>query len=106
MKKQPTTKLERAQKKVASIKGFYNHLTVYIILNSIVLFTSGKFIFTLFNKDVMGNPNFLNWINWNVYGTPIIWGIVLLVHGLVVFGIKPSFLKRWEQQQLEKYMRE
>ncbi|MDP5230268.1 MAG: 2TM domain-containing protein [Cellulophaga sp.] len=106
MKKQPVTKLERAQKKVANIKGFYNHLTVYIIINCIVLFTSGKFIFILFSEEALGNPKFLDWINWNVYGTPIIWGIVLLIHGLVVFGIKPSFLKNWEQKQLEKYMRE
>ncbi|WP_158973573.1 2TM domain-containing protein [Cellulophaga sp. L1A9] len=100
------TKLERAQKRVATIKGFYDHLTIYLIINILVFIFRGKFIITLLSKEALGNPQILNWIDWNVYGIPIIWGIGVLIHGLVVFKIKPSFFTDWEEQKIKKYMSE
>lgn len=106
MKINQNSKLERAKKKVASIKGFYNHLVVYVLLNLTLFLLKEKVVFTLLSKEAISDPNFLNWINWNVFGTPIIWGIGLLIHAILVFGSKPSFVKNWEEKQLEKYMRE
>tara|TARA_R110002012_G_scaffold322108_1_gene555942 strand:- start:59080 stop:59406 length:327 start_codon:yes stop_codon:yes gene_type:complete len=106
MKNNLNSKLERAKLKVANLKGFYNHLVVYIIINLSLIIFKEKVIFTLLSKEAIGNPDFLNWINWNVFGTPIIWGIGLLIHALFVFGSKPTFIKKWEQKQLQKYMRE
>lgn len=106
MKNQPVLKLQRAKKKVDSIKGFYNHLVVYVIINLTLFVLREKVILTLLSKESIGDPNFLHWINWNVFGTPIIWGIVLFIHAIIVFGSKPSFIKNWEQQQLKKYMQE
>jgi NADH:ubiquinone oxidoreductase subunit 4 (subunit M) len=100
------TKLERAQKRVAAIKGFYDHATIYLIVNILVLIFKGKFILTLLSEEAIGNPQFLNWIDWNIYGTPILWGIGLLIHGLVVFGIRPKFLNEWEERTIKKYMDE
>ncbi|MBO0589939.1 2TM domain-containing protein [Cellulophaga sp. E16_2] len=100
------TKLERAQKRVATLKGFYDHLTIYLIINILVFIFKGKFIITLLSKEALGNPQILNWINWNVYGAPIIWGIGVLIHGLVVFKIRPSFLSKWEDRKIKKYMNE
>lgn len=100
------TKLEKAEKRVKSIKGFYNHLVVYIMVNTLLLIFKGKFLFTLLSEEAIGNPNFLKWIDWNIYGTPILWGIGLLIHAICVFGFKPQFFKDWEERQLEKYMKE
>ncbi|WP_282144505.1 2TM domain-containing protein [Cellulophaga baltica] len=100
------TKLERAQKRVATIKGFYDHLTIYLIINILVFIFKGKFIITLLSKEALGNPQILNWIDWNVYGTPIIWGIGVLIHGVIVFKIRPSFLTNWEEKKIKKYMNE
>lgn len=97
---------DRARKKVDDIKGFYGHLAVYIIINGIVLFTSGKFIFTLLSKEALGNPEFLKGLDWNVYGIPILWGIGLFIHGLTVFTRNPFLGKAWEERQLKKYMNE
>ena len=97
---------DRAKKKVQNIKGFYGHLVIFIIANLIVIFTKGKFLsFQGFNAIVENVP-FLNWINWDVYGTPIIWGLFLISHGLNVFGKNPFFGKAWEERQLRKYLGE
>ena len=106
MKNDNLTKLEKAHKRVENIKGFYNHAVVYIMINSVVLIFKGKFLFTILSAEAIGNSDFLKWIDWNVYGTPIIWGIGLLIHGIVVFGSRPQFLRNWEERQLEKYMEE
>ncbi len=100
------TKYERAKKRVAQIRGFYNHLAAYIIVNAILLLLRNKITFILISKTALGNPDFLNWIDWNIYGTPIIWGVILMFHAIKVFG-KISFLgSKWEERQLERFMKE
>jgi len=106
MKPNNLTKLERAKKRVAHIKGFYNHLVIYVFINVMLLLVKEKFMFKLVSAQAVGNPNFLKWIDWNVYGTPIVWGIGLAIHGIIVFSAIPKYLKSWEERQIEKYMKE
>lgn len=100
----PSTAYERARKRVDDIKGFYGHLTAYIIVNTILLLARGKFHFMLLSKEALGDPEFLNWLDWNVYGTPIIWGIGLIIHAISVFAKNPFLGKAWEERQIEKYI--
>jgi hypothetical protein len=100
----PLSSYERARKRVDEIKGFYGHLTAYIAVNAVLLLARGKIHFMLLSKGALGDPEFLNWIDWNIYGTPIIWGVGLLTHGLYVFKMNPFFGKNWEERQIEKYM--
>ena len=102
--KKPSTSYERARKRVDDIKGFYGHLTAYIIVNAVLLLARGKFHFMLLSKGALGDPEFLNWLDWNVYGTPIVWGIALGIHALSVFVKNPFLGKSWEERQIEKYM--
>ncbi|WP_240315538.1 2TM domain-containing protein [Aquimarina longa] len=85
---------EKAKKRVEKEKGFYLHLMVYIVINSILLFTNSDF----------KNEGFKNWLNWQLYITPILWGIGLLSHGLSVFGKKISFAKKWEERKIQELM--
>ena len=103
-KKKPSTSYERAQRKVKDIKGFYTHLAVYVIVILAVLLTRGKFM--SIENSVFQNAEFLNWIDWNLYGTPIIWGIGLAIHGISVFGKNPFLGKAWEERQLRKFLDE
>ena len=104
-----STKLERAQKQVKDIKGFYRHLIIYFTVNVILLF-SQRVSFCIVCEEAFENADFLNWMNWNVIGTPILWGIGLLIHAAYVFKwgqkIRPNFMKNWEEKQIRKYMRE
>lgn len=105
-KDEKLSKFERAQKKVAEIRGFYNHLVVYIIVNAALLLFREKFVFTLISKEALGNPEFLDWLNWNIFGTPIIWGIALGIHAFKVFSNRSIFGKEWEERQIRKYLEE
>tara|TARA_R110002051_G_scaffold132697_1_gene206293 strand:+ start:11423 stop:11749 length:327 start_codon:yes stop_codon:yes gene_type:complete len=106
MKQNNLTKLERAKKRVEKIKVFYNHFVIYVFINAALILLKEKFIFKIVGPEIIGNPDFLRWIDWNVYGTPIIWGIGLAIHGICVFSSAPKLLKNWEERQIEKYMQE
>jgi len=102
----PTTAYERARKRVDDIKGFYVHLAVYCIVGFLVFFTNGRFIPFVGRNSSLQDIDFLNWIDWNTYGTPIIWGLFLVFHGLNVYGMNPFLGKAWERRQIEKFMNE
>lgn len=104
MKSKKMSKYERAQLKVNSIRGFYNHATVFVIVNSLLYLLRDRFSIILLNQDVLGNHDFSHWIDWNVFGTTIIWGIVLTVHGIKVLGNFSIFKQDWEKRQIQKYM--
>ncbi|KAA9021771.1 2TM domain-containing protein [Niallia endozanthoxylica] len=77
----------RAKKKVQSLKAFYIHLIVYILVNSMLL------VINLLSDSG-------NW--WFIY--PLVgWGIGLLIHGLstFVFGKMGS---DWEEKKIKQYM--
>lgn len=86
---------ERASARVKRIKGYYAHLTSYIIVN--------LFIITLIaiNKD--GNESF--W-RFETFATAFFWGIGLLFHTVGVFGKDLVFNKQWEDRKLKEYMDE
>lgn len=106
MKTTTISKYEKTKLRVASIRGFYNHLAVYVIVNIVLYILRNKFTFILLHEDALGNPDFLEWIDWNVYGTTIIWGIVLAIHGINVLGNFSRFRKEWEERTIQKYMNE
>ena len=97
-----TSPFLRAKKRVEVLKNFYKHLTTYIVINVVLLVFSGKIRFILFSKEALGNPELLEWINWNIYGTPIVWGIALLIHAVCVFV--PSPFKKWEERQIQNFI--
>jgi len=102
--KNPQSAYERARKRVDDIKGFYGHLLAYFVVNIVLLFTKDNFNFYVVENSAFGDSDFLNWINWETYGTPMIWGICLLFHGISVFVKNPFLGKAWEQKQIEKYL--
>lgn len=98
----PSSSYERAQKRVKDIKGFYGHLAVYVLVVSIVLLTRGRFM--SIQNTIFQDSDYLNWIDWNVFGTPIIWGLFLLAHASRVFGKNPFLGRNWEERQIQKYI--
>lgn len=74
-----------ALNQVRMLKGFYVHLTQYVIV------ISALFAFNLW-QDI---PHL--WAVWPALG----WGIGLALHAARVFGLHP-FGAEWEKQQVEK----
>jgi hypothetical protein len=99
MKKQyENSKYGRAKKRVDDIKGFYSHLTVYIVIN-ILIFAVKVRLFEGELKDV--DVHF-----WGYWSTPVFWGIGLFFHGLWVFSGSFKSIKRWEERKIEQFMQE
>ena len=80
-----------AVQKVKRLKGFYIHLTIYILVNTFLIFDE-------WNDSSTGH--ILS--SWSVWSTPIIWGIGLLAHAAGVFC--PSFFlgKDWEDKKIKE----
>lgn len=88
-----------ARKRVAELKGFYVHATVYILVNLFLTIASVSTLIT--------NGKSLSQISYfELFLTPFFWGIGLAFHAAKVFGYNPFFGKDWETRQIKKFMEE
>lgn len=79
---------ERVIEYVRDLKGFYTHLTSYVLV-----------MLVLFVINLVFTPGYI-WAFWAALG----WGIGILVHGLNVFELINwfGFGPDWERRQVEK----
>ncbi len=108
MKNYTETAYQRAQKKVDSIKTFYNHVFVYLLINTISLLI-WLFLIREFYETIE-NEGFKMWIIANFIFFTSVWTIVLIFHGLKVFKgdsfkkFKFSLFKNWEERKIKEFM--
>ncbi|WP_400079849.1 2TM domain-containing protein [Winogradskyella sp. R77965] len=84
----------KAKNRVEKVKGFYNHLVIYIIINLVItgfkvsnnLSSWKDFTTELFSFDVLSS--------WTV------WGLVLVIHFISI-----TFLRGWEERKIEALMK-
>ncbi|NVK53893.1 MAG: 2TM domain-containing protein [Flavobacteriaceae bacterium] len=88
----------RAKKRVEKIKGFYVHLSVYVIIN---IFISGIIIYGLTYED--GDTLGSTLSNFGVYSTWVFWGVGVFFHWLGVFGFNVVG-RNWEERKLKEIM--
>lgn len=84
-------KYRRAKKRVKAKKGFYSHLSTYVVV--------GIFFFVM---NMMTDPFDVWW------PFPMLsWGIGLAIHYVSVFGLPGTNIltKEWEDQEMEKELR-
>lgn len=92
------SKYERAKKQVEYEKGWYTHLSIYLIINiGLQLFYSGVF-------DLGSFTQYVPW--WVRLTTPGFWGISLLAHWIYVFkGVRfAQPFKKWEEKKIKEYL--
>ncbi|MFA1820925.1 2TM domain-containing protein [Virgibacillus oceani] len=82
-----TEKYKRARKRVENLKAFYIHLTMYMIINTMLLL-----------MNIVTNPSEL-WFYYPLIG----WGVGLAAHGLSVFS-SGFFGQEWEERKIKEYM--
>jgi len=79
----------RARKRIAEIKGFYQHLFAYFLFTPFTIFINYKTYWDY------------KWFWFSVIG----WGIGLVIHAFVVFVKKGVFGNNWEERKIEELMR-
>jgi len=82
-----------AQKRMEKIRDFYMHLATYCTVN--ILFFA-FWIFDSFMPETFWKPAFIMMAG--------VAGLVVLAHGLLVFGAKFILPKGWEERELKKLM--
>lgn len=85
-------KYEEAKKRVKRMKGFYMHLIVYIIINTLIVIKKTQDI-----NDPYDNL-------WDAFKLPFFWGIGLIFHGLRAFDSIPFIGKDWEEKKIKEIM--
>lgn len=95
-------KIRKAIQKVNSIKEYYKHIAIAVIFNAVLLIYKSKLVEFVSGKTQ--NAQITEWFEMNLLVIPIIWVIVLAVYGLYLFGTVSSWVSKWEQKQIEKYM--
>lgn len=82
-----------ALKKVKRIKGFYTHLIVYVVVNT---------MFVIVNiQELDPGESYFQWHNFSTLG---FWGIGLLAHAFSVFLPTALLGKNWEEQKIKQLM--
>ncbi|MBC7605380.1 MAG: 2TM domain-containing protein [Burkholderiales bacterium] len=83
-----------AFKRMKRIKGFYMHLLIYLVFNTIIIGVNQ-------NQKWSSKSDF--W-QWETFSTALFWGIGLAAHGLSVYGRQVFFAKQWEERKIQQLM--
>lgn len=95
-------KYERVVKRVKELKGFYNHIKIFVVINGLLYLFKSGWLDWLLTDDFPLEPYYFGWVHANV----AIWLAILGVHALYVYRHNWGFLKNWEERQLKKFMDE
>lgn len=79
---------DEARRRVRKLRGFYGHLTAYILAMTGLLLL-----------NLVASPGRW-WVAWVAFG----WGSGLLAHGLSVFAIGGFFGPDWEELKIREYL--
>lgn len=91
--------LLKAEKKVKEIKGFYFHLFLYLVINLTWVFV------LLFSNEMSSYYQYGFWgMGYGQIAMALFWGIAVLLHGLLVYGKKVSFTKKWENRKIQELL--
>ena len=82
------TRYQSAKKRVEALRGFYVHLTVYVLINLL-----------LCAINLLTSPDSL-WFYWPLLG----WGIAVALHALRVFSPGGRFGAEWEERKINELM--
>ncbi|KFC23725.1 2TM domain-containing protein [Epilithonimonas lactis] len=82
-----------AKKRVKKLKGFYIHLTIYVLVNLVIVLIN--------YQDLKPGESYFKYEN---FITLFFWGIGLLAHAMSVFV--PQFVlgKNWEERKIRELM--
>lgn len=89
----------KAENKVKKLKGFYFHLFLYLVVNL------AWFLVLLFSNHVSSYYEYGFWgMGYGHVSTAVIWGVVLVIHYVLISGINVTFSKKWEQRKIQEFL--
>jgi len=98
MEPKEESKYIRAKKRLEEIKGFYAHLSIYLVINMLMLLAA----IGIFKESFVP----IQFPTWSYFTTPFFWGIAVSIHWLYVFKPKWMPFKNWEERKIKQFMKE
>jgi hypothetical protein len=83
-------KYRKALERVRVLRGFYIHLGIYALVNSL-----------LFLINIATSPGVL-WFYWPLFG----WGLGVALHAIIAFGLGSLVGPEWEEKKMKEFMDE
>ncbi|WP_374551135.1 2TM domain-containing protein [Flavobacterium sp.] len=93
MESKDEIKYQEALKRVKRIKGFYSHLLVYLVVNTMIIIVNIQHLDA--GESIFSFKNF---------STAFFWGIGLVAHGLSVFLPSMILGNDWEERKIKEIM--
>lgn len=84
-------KIDRARRRVKALKGFYQHIAAYVIVNT------GLLISYYYRADY-------EFWSFQTFSTAIFWGVGVLCHAFNTFGTRLFLGKDWEERKISEYI--
>jgi formate-dependent nitrite reductase membrane component NrfD len=94
------SKYLKARQRVEKLKAFYTHLTVYIVVNTII--STLKIIRNLKRGETFEEALF----DFSFSASWLLWGIGLAIHAFAVFGLPRILGNNWEEDKIKQFMEE
>jgi predicted membrane channel-forming protein YqfA (hemolysin III family) len=83
-----------ANKKVKSLRRFYIHLFIFLIVNIVLLF----------NLIMLEKDESLNTFIWLILNIMVTWSIGLIIHAWRVFDRKILFSKKYKEKKIQEFI--
>lgn len=93
-------KYERAVSRVKELKDFYRHLKIFVLVNGVLYLMRSGVLLSLLPDGFPTQSYYFDWIHVNL----IIWLVILGIHALYLFRHKITFLREWEERQIQKIL--
>lgn len=90
----------RAKHRAERLRKYYSHLIIFIFINTAIsIYKVARNINhgETFKEAVIDLDTFISWI---------IWGLILLIHTVSVFGLPLILGKHWEEEKIKQFMDE
>jgi len=84
---------QQAKRQVDRLRGFYSHLFVYIMVNSIIVY---------YNYESLKPGE--SYFQFKNFFTATFWGIGLLAHAATVFLFKSNMIRKWENKKIKEIL--
>ena len=88
----------RAKKRVEELKGYYKHLAMYLIINTVIS------AFRIYDNMGDGDTFYEALASYNTYLVWFFWGIGMFFHTLNTFGWNTFLGSKWQEKKVNEYM--
>jgi hypothetical protein len=93
-------KYNRASQRVKELKDFFRHLMIFFAVNIVLYLFRFGVLQPYLPDELQLKPYYFTWVDIHL----VIWLVILAVHTVYLFRYKFTFLRKWEERQIQKYM--